>query len=169
MLCEKCGENEAVKRIQELHADGTMSVFYLCENCAIEDEMEQVDAINGLALEFLSLIEEASSKSNLRCTNCGLEYSTFQETKRLMCAECYTSFIEQLAPTLRKVQNGHTRHIGKVPKAFQEEADAALILEELTEQLQKMVEMERFEEAARLRDQIRDLKSRKGNLDGESE
>ncbi|WP_088839366.1 MULTISPECIES: UvrB/UvrC motif-containing protein [unclassified Listeria] len=166
MLCEKCGKNEAVTRIQELHADGTMSVYYLCEDCAIEGEMGQLDTINDLALEFLSLLEEVASK---HCAHCGLEYAAFQESKRLGCAECYESFAEQLAPTLRRVQNGHVRHIGKVPKIFQEEMDTAVVLSELSEQLQKMVEMERFEEAARLRDQIRDLKSRRENLNGESE
>ncbi len=169
MLCEKCGKNEAVTRIQELHADGTMSLYYLCEDCAIESEMGQLDAINGLALEFLSLLEEVSSKNNLRCAHCGLEYVTFQKTQRLGCAECYVSFLEQLGPTLKRVQNGHVRHIGKVPKAFQEKMDTELVLSDLSLQLKKMVEMERFEEAARLRDQIRDLKSGRENLDGESE
>jgi protein arginine kinase activator len=88
-----------------------------------------------------------------------MAYSEFKKIGRLGCGECYHAFKKYLAPLLRRI-HGSSQHTGKSPlkvtKIFKKKAD----LQELRMRLQQAVVEENFEEAARLRDQIRELEKR---------
>src|ERR671923_220645 len=76
-------------------------------------------------------------------------------TARLGCAYCYAAFEPSLRELLRRV-HGNSKHQGKryqPPQARTEEG--ATVLAELRARLRRAVEQEQFEEAARLRDQIK--------------
>lgn len=169
MLCERCGENEAITRIQHLHSDGTLEEVYLCESCANQEEENKIQAFNELALSFLSMLDgnkvaknRTSEKKQLVCDNCGLDFDTFRKTNRAGCPHCYDAFYEQILQAAKQVQGGNTKHVGKVPDAFVAESEREERILALREQIQKMVEMENFEEAARLRDEIRSLEGKAG-------
>jgi protein arginine kinase activator len=75
---------------------------------------------------------------------------------RLGCADCYTAFREKLAPLIEKV-HGASQHVGKIPS---EKRGALSLRSELLRyrsQLRKAIEVENYEEAARLRDLIREV------------
>ena len=81
---------------------------------------------------------------------------------RLGCTKCYDTFSEQLSPLLRKIHDSEN-HTGKIPyekKTVQNKAD---LLSDLKESLTKAIKLEEFEQAARLRDQIRALE-KKGTI-----
>ncbi|WP_246215604.1 UvrB/UvrC motif-containing protein [Listeria valentina] len=169
MLCERCGKNEAVTRIQHLHSDGSLEEVYLCESCANLEEENKIQAFNELALSFLSMLDgnkvtagETSEKKQLVCDSCGLDFDTFRKTNRAGCPDCYDAFYEQILQAAKQVQGGHTKHVGKVPDAFVAESEREERILALREQIQKMIELENFEEAARLRDEIRSLEGKAG-------
>lgn len=79
----------------------------------------------------------------------------YQEKKRLGCSECYKNFEDILMPIISGMQRGD-QHIGKVPESFYLEVQT----NKLQERMEKAVADQNFEEAAQIRDNIRQLKVR---------
>ena len=63
---------------------------------------------------------------------------------------------KKLKPLLRRI-HGSTRHSGKVPRRSRSAIRFKRELDRLKDELQQRVRNEEFEEAARLRDQIRKM------------
>jgi protein arginine kinase activator len=158
MLCEKCNKNTASVRI-ETSVGGEKVFHYICQECASEMEL-QMD-FSGFLNGFLGMLLSASSpeqseKSDLRCKSCGLSFHQFQKMGRFGCAECYASFEPQTQAIIKSVQGG-SLHNGKIPNRLSAEIEPVRRLESLKYSLQKAVEKEEFEEAAAIRDKIRQL------------
>ena len=86
------------------------------------------------------------------CPACGETESELKKTGLLGCAHCYDSFEDLLLPVFARAQ-GHTEHI----KQPVERSMASL--EQLKRDLKTAVEREAYEEAAKLRDDIRRLEA----------
>jgi protein arginine kinase activator len=164
MLCQICGKNPATVHFTEIH-DNKMSEIHVCERCAEEKGMqasasqhkfEIADLLAGM-VDAMTQTEEARV-GHVQCPRCGLLYSSFKETGRLGCAECYAAFQFQLRPLLRRI-HGDTRHRGKHPTRGGEGATLVRQIQRLHDELQRAVEREDFETAATVRDQIRKLES----------
>jgi len=162
VLCDLCGKNQATVHLTEI-IDNQMSELHLCEECAhkkslqMEQQFGLADLLAGLA-EFGKPGEDAEA-TRLKCSNCGLSYQDFKKIGRLGCSECYSSFKKYLSPLLKKI-HGSTRHLGKSPYKVGAKPRKKLDLAELHLRLQKAIENEEFEEAARLRDKIRELEKK---------
>jgi protein arginine kinase activator len=85
-----------------------------------------------------------------------MTYDDFRKVGRLGCAECYTTFRRSLASLLKRI-HGSTHHLGKAPARLVKPPKAKMELADLKKRLERSIEMEEFEEAARLRDQIREM------------
>jgi protein arginine kinase activator len=162
MLCDICGKNTATVHLTEI-VDDQMTELHLCEECAHQKsaQMEQQfglsDLLAGLAeFEKPGLKKETES---VKCTNCGLTYSEFKKIGRLGCGECYTTFRKYLGPLLKRI-HGSAIHVGKSPFKVAKAQKKKTDLTDLRYQLQKAVQMEAFEEAARIRDQIKELEKK---------
>lgn len=160
MLCDICGKNPATVHLTEI-VDNQMNELHLCEECARNKsaEMEQQFGLSDL-LAGLAEFSKASVDKDavlLKCPNCKLSYGDFQKIGRLGCSECYTAFKKYLGHLLKKI-HGSVMHYGKMPlKAVRVSPHKIADLQELRLKLQRAVESEQFEEAARLRDQIKEL------------
>ena len=182
MLCDSCKNNQATVHLTEI-IDEEMTELHLCEDCAREKSatMEQhfglSDLLAGLADLGTQLGPEADTK--VACATCGMTYSDFKRIGRLGCSGCYQSFEKSLAGLLKRIQ-GSSRHVGKNPGLVREAPSsvspppvarspaapkerAKEPLQELKARLQKAVQEEAFEEAARLRDRIRELERKKSS------
>ena len=140
--------------------NGQMKKIDLCEECAKE---KGVTDPQGFALADLLLGLGASSEMDsagpeLECPTCGFTQADFKKTGRLGCSTCYAVFSQPLEAMLKQMHKG-TQHIGKVPKALRAQLDITKQRNQLNEQLQKAIEMENYEEAARLRDHLKELES----------
>ncbi len=157
MICQICKENAATVHYTEL-SNNRMVEIHLCEKCALEKGVSfkphllLADLMAGL----VQLEKSPSLQKGKKCSNCGLTYSGFREAGRLGCAKCYETFKESLGALLKNI-HGSSAHVGKVSAAAEHEVDGTIILKKLRERLQKLVEREQFEEAARVRDEIRKL------------
>ena len=156
MICQICKKNEATVHYTEL-SNSKMVEIHLCEKCALEKGVSfkphllLADLMAGL----VELEKSPRLQRDEKCSNCGLTYSGFRETGRLGCAKCYETFKQSLGALLKNI-HGSSTHAGKVP-AVAYEVDRTIILKKLRERLRKLVEREEFEEAARVRDEIRKL------------
>jgi protein arginine kinase activator len=164
MPCQNCQKNPATVHLTEIQ-DTRMTEVHLCQSCAQEkgitdtpgggtQKVTIADMIAGM-IDKMSTTEE-ERVGPVQCPTCGLHYSTFKQTGRLGCAECYVAFASKLKPLLRRI-HGSTRHVGKLPSHEGEQANPARQMQRLHEELQRAVEREEFERAAELRDQIQGL------------
>ncbi len=168
MTCDLCGEKEATVHFTEIIDDQTREL-HLCEACAQEkgalsaQHFGLADLLAGLA-DFGTKLEGAPPPKT-KCPGCGMTYEDFRKSGRLGCGRCYEAFRQSLAPLLKRI-HGSTQHMGKAPpeeaapvkgKVPKESEDLAA----LKERLRQAVAQEAFEEAARLRDRIRAMESRK--------
>lgn len=90
------------------------------------------------------------------CPNCHMRLSEFARTGKLGCSECYNAFRPQLMQVLSSIHS-NTTHTGKISKNASERLKRKRTKEDLEHKLQAAIETQNFEEAAKLRDQIRAL------------
>jgi protein arginine kinase activator len=102
--------------------------------------------------------ETSPTPTGPRCPNCGFTQADFKKGGRFGCAECYRTFRDGLESMLKTMHKG-IRHTGKVPRHLQRAADVSDQLKQLQKRLEKAVESEDFEQAALLRDEIRQLRA----------
>jgi protein arginine kinase activator len=108
-------------------------------------------------------IEQASGGVELKCTRCGFTQADFKKAGRLGCPECYKTFAEGLEGLLKSMHKG-TRHVGKVPESLRQTRDLSDRLKGLQKKLAKAVEDENFEQAALLRDEIKQMSARLSDI-----
>jgi protein arginine kinase activator len=94
-----------------------------------------------------------------KCPNCFNSYRKIGETGYVGCSECYKHFSIRLEPILRKI-HGTSRHTGKVPKRLGFSVVLKREVGELKNSLKRAVENERYEEAAQIRDRIKELEEK---------
>ena len=164
MLCQHCKQREATRHIRRV-ADGAAEDFHLCETCARELGMA-VPEVGALLSSLLSGILGSSlpvqgggQPAPVRCELCGSSLNEIIQSSRVGCARCYETFSEQLQPTLQRV-HGSLKHTGKVPAADPAVARRKQREEEIARlrgEIASAVQTEDYEQAARLRDEIRKL------------
>lgn len=174
MQCSFCKSNEATCHLTKV-VNGKAVEVHVCEKCIPEigqadlvdfdiwDAVAKLAAAKGLPdpAKALEPEEEAeiSAQSLLlsatgrveACRACGFTAEDLRKTGRLGCPDCYAVFGEMLADVLNDCQKG-SQHFGKVPRSQRRAKGQAL-----RDQLQKAVDAERFEDAARLRDELKVL------------
>ncbi len=158
MICNLCGTQEASIHLTEI-VNTQMIEIHLCEACAQEKGTDFKTHFN--LTELLAGLTETgksakSSEKRLtgKCPECSLTYEEFGKSGRLGCPNCYDAFSKLLLPLIKRVQRS-IRHVGKRPDRAAAEPSHEHLLHLLQERLAKSVQMEEFEEAARLRDEIR--------------
>jgi protein arginine kinase activator len=155
MLCDICGKNEASIGVKQA-TKGEVRELHLCQGCAQAQGIELPSPL-GLT-DFLFGMEvratPAAPDQEKACRACGRKASEIQKDTRLGCATCYEVFAEEVAAVIQDVQPSST-HVGKTPASARVRSELAA----RTRQLQEAVAREDFEEAAKLRDLIRQLKT----------
>jgi protein arginine kinase activator len=107
--------------------------------------------------------EEASEEAEqpqigLACEACGISYVDFRNHGRFGCAHDYDAFKAELLPLLDSI-HGDVKHLGKTPRRLPRTQSAQVELTTLRRRLQQLVTEENYEEAARVRDRIKELEN----------
>ncbi|GAA0469922.1 UvrB/UvrC motif-containing protein [Alkalibacillus silvisoli] len=169
MQCQKCQQHEASVHYTQV-VNGQKKEVHLCEQCAHEEGY--MDFTNeGLSLHhFLTNMfpfdqsinqqhkEKVHPAESLTCQGCGLSYSQFRRKGKFGCSQCYETFDSYLNPIFKRVHSGNTEHVGKIPKRIGGDIHKRKEIDQLKKNLQQVIEDENFEEAAQIRDRIRNLK-----------
>lgn len=170
MLCQVCGKNDANVEFTEIIND-EVKQLQLCDGCAKKKgiEMEQHFSI----ADFLATMSDTEAEgpngepgasalgASLKCEKCGMTYGDFQKIGRFGCGNCYLAFRKNLIPLIKRI-HGSTRHTGKTKKS--DAADLRHTLRRnLQHELQSAIGREEFEEAAKLRDMIREMEKKPGD------
>ncbi len=163
LVCNVCGTNEATIHLTEL-INNQMLEIHLCETCAQEKGTDFKTHFNWTELVPGLEAEEKVSKGSekkilIRCAECGMTYEDFAKTGRLGCSSCYSAFSKMLLPLIKRVHHA-VNHVGKKPSKVSKEVRNTHDLRLLQDRLRKSIQMEEFEEAAKLRDEIKQLEDK---------
>lgn len=165
MLCEHCRQNEAVVYLTKIENDKKVQLS-LCEKCASEYQQqfaagfEPTFSIHQFLTNLFSDTPETAREqlrqSEEACPECGFSYPAFREKGKLGCGYCYEAFKDKLELVLKRI-HGSSSHAGKFPEKIGGKVKAQHQIKKLKSTLQKLVSEERFEEAAEVRDKIKEL------------
>lgn len=172
MLCQDCNKVESTVHLTQI-VNNKKVVLNLCKNCAEERGFHSPFENMPFPLaEFVSGMVGTSKKTAAKgdkkplktaaCTICRMTFDDFAKAGRLGCSDCYGAFRSELTDLLKKI-HGSSNHRGKVPTAPSEMLKPLREERKLREDLKRAIEQEDFEQAADLRDRIREL-SEKGQV-----
>lgn len=166
MLCERCGKNKAnVKVVKNLN--NTIKELWVCSKCAKLEftlDTNYDKDIDKLLRGFIeSIIQNKSEKNRdevkkVKCENCGTNYDYISKNWKFGCEKCYKYFGNSLNEKLSK-DNIKNRHFGKFPEIEEYILSNKKRIIKLKCDLEDAIATEDYEEAANIRDKIKDLEN----------
>ncbi len=177
MLCEHCGKNPATHFYSQ-NINGQEQSLYLCSECASKhgslfgflDPLSPLSSLFASFPEFTPLIDShtASAPAETVCPECGATAADIAKTGQVGCARCYQIFSNLLAPYLAKLY-GKAVHTGRKPLSYKPSQPPVNSHNSVNEEINRLLRLqaeairqERFEDAARIRDEINRLRQDKG-------
>ncbi len=165
MRCQRCPKPATlhITEVNGLSDQGSYQYeeFHFCEDCAKKYLYEPQSGVAGPKDENTAETSEADELAEMNqqeCVHCGMKFKDFRSAGRLGCPNDYESFREELIPLLENI-HGETQHIGKSPRRHPHAEHKRTELSHLRKLLHQAVNREDYEEAARLRDKIRQLEA----------
>lgn len=172
MLCENCNQNEATIHYTEV-INGVKTERHLCAKCMqeldynMEGEFPFSKLIRGILSSHLAAdSKETNPLLHLSCDKCGMTYQDFTKIGKFGCGECYNVFGPLILDNIKKIQ-GSSMHTGRKYKSAPENVDLSTDelsyatpddetkLKRLSEELREALAVEDYEQAAKLRDEMR--------------
>lgn len=189
MNCQNCGENEANIRYTQI-INGVKKQMNLCEKCAKELGIDDMNfnmpiSFSSFLGDMLDIYDDSIpsliNPKTLTCTKCNMTYDDFLETGKFGCEDCYEVFKTKLDPLLKNI-HGANRHVGRIgsfnnssesfenvenskndkinEKNLKVQKNEKSKIEELQERLKQEIKEERYEDAAKTRDEIKKLNNK---------
>lgn len=161
MTCDDC-DQPATVRLPPSEKTGGVAAN-LCEACAAKR------GVTGAGTSLMiaptpppaPVAVVSTDLAKLACPTCGMRFMDFRKQGRLGCPRDYEVFRVGLLPLLDRVHR-ETHHVGKRPRRSADATLERLALAPLRASLRQAIAEERFEDAARLRDEIRAKESPHG-------
>lgn len=163
MKCDHCNRPATVHMTEVQH--GKHVERNLCEQCHAKMAGIAPKAhtpINELLTKFVMAHSGVQSPTATQCEHCGITWAEFRQNGLLGCAADYDQFEHDLAPLIERAHEGATHHVGKMPARHGGGAaarKATIDIARLRKELQRAVEAEDYERAAKVRDQIKQAES----------
>ncbi|MDP7006492.1 MAG: UvrB/UvrC motif-containing protein [Phycisphaerales bacterium] len=151
--CDLCDQPAIYHDVRIVN--GVHETLHLCQEHAVEAgiNLGPIDISVVLNMPHLS----QGSDTIKSCPDCGMTIAQYKETSLLGCPTCYETFAEQLEHIIKSVQDNHTQHIGRAPTQVSNDMCRHLQIRRLLTELESAVSQEEYEQAALLRDQLREL------------
>jgi protein arginine kinase activator len=109
MVCQNCGTREATVLVQTV-THNQVKKAALCSHCAAAAAPEAT--LDAMMAALAALRTRAPAP---RCPTCKISFTTFRESGRFGCPNCYEHFLPQVQDLLPRVHAGAYRHRGKTP------------------------------------------------------
>ena len=170
MLCQNCGKNEATTHIKQI-INGDMAESHLCHDCATHLGYGDVFSGFGFNLSefFGGLLGDmrpaVAGGKVLRCTKCGASFDDIAREGKVGCAECYRTFYDRLLPSIQRI-HGKIKHSGKESRSVPAPVKTETVqekIEKLKIRMNEAVAKQEFEQAAKIRDEIKALEGGENN------
>ena len=178
-MCQNCGKNEVTFRYTQV-INGVKKELNLCDNCARELGLKEMNfsmpiSFSSFLGDFFNdysdtLLPSFMGTQTTKCKKCGESFDEFLNSGEFGCSNCYDLFEDRITPILKNLQ-GSTKHTGRgykkiLSKISENETNKVAKKEEnevtkLQKELQKAIKTENYEEAAKIRDKIKELEGSK--------
>ena len=152
VTCKSCGRRPATWHLTEI-VGGQPIQHHLCEECYSKEARAEAATISEL---IAAVVPELKEMVERECPSCGMNYLEFRQTMRLGCPKDYETFDKALEHLLERI-HGAAHHTGKVPATAGSAEALRSRLRSLRKQQKEAIALEDYEQAARLRDRIKDL------------
>ena len=180
MLCQNCGKNEVTFRYTQV-INGVKKEMNLCDKCARELGLKDMNFsmpinLSSFFSDFFndyseSLLPNFVTAQEVQCKNCGTTFDDFINSGEFGCSSCYDLFEDRISPILKNLQ-GANKHIGRgyreiTKKDEEEKTNKKQVkkeeneVEKLQKDLQKAIKDERYEDAAKIRDEVKKIEKGK--------
>ena len=168
MLCQSCNEQPATVHVTEIvHSDGSgnegagaIQEQHLCERCAESANLPSKPVLKKSVAEVWKLLQASAQRgkreSGIACPDCGMTLLEFRQRGRLGCAKDYEVFAPHLRELLERI-HGATKHVGRVPGLDEVAMERLQRMGQLQRELEEAIRAEAYEDAARLRDELKNL------------
>ncbi|MDR0978726.1 MAG: UvrB/UvrC motif-containing protein [Lachnospiraceae bacterium] len=178
MKCQNCLKNEA-NFIYKQNINGVKKEIILCDECREKMGVNKMDF--NIPISFSSFFGDMLNEYNssniltfmpevkeIKCENCNTTYDEFMKTGKFGCANCYNVFENKIDPILKRI-HGENTYLGrkskeneitilKKTKTTKAKATTKVDkLEELKQELKKLIQEENYEQAAIVRDEIKKM------------
>lgn len=172
MKCDHCKQNEATIHMTNI-VNNEKTEQHLCASCAsdlqkdgkispfssfVNDMWDSNFFTNDFFKNMVYPNHVLESQHQKRCPHCGNTYDEFNRLGRFGCAQCYSVFQDQIEPLVQRIQ-GSKEYNGKVPSKGSNAFKKQYEIKQLRKDLEVAIQGEQFEEAARLRDRIKELEA----------
>ena len=159
MICPRCLKREATVHISK-NVNGKKEEYVVCNECAKEmgffGSSDLLFNMGDFISGFMGKGITPSLSDQKKCPACGMTLTELSRTSKLGCSNCYEIFDDYLDPVMKKI-HGNSRHVGKLPQTADDNFKKQHQISSLKEDLKAAVGREDFEQAAVLRDNIREL------------
>lgn len=191
MLCSNCGKNEAnVHYTHVINGEKTeYNLCDECAKKLGIDEMDfsMPISFSNFISDFFdedSLLPSFSGNMITKCPKCGLTYDQFAKNGKFGCGECYNTFSSRIESVLKNL-HGSAKHRGRAPQRLAEkvtklsekddkekqdkiQVEHEPLVDKTMEQIDRLnsdiklaIKEERYEDAAKIRDEIKKLEEKK--------
>lgn len=160
MKCEICKVNAATRSIKR-NVDGAPKELFVCDSCA-RTSPQAGSTPTSLTDVLFSLGMQVGGGQEIEdnvCPACGMSRNDVRDKHRLGCPKCYDVFETDIRTFISGQQPVNPRH---EPSDGDGIAAADGDVEKLKRQLAKAIEEERYEDAAKLVEEIRRLGGSQG-------
>lgn len=164
LLCQICKQRQATVHFTRIQ-NGQKMEMYVCEQCARENNELKINIhklLSGIMGPDASKGVQDEPVAAVKCTSCGMTAEEFNKTGMLGCTDCYKAFGDSIQTLLKRI-HGNVKHYGKVPINLSAKMSEARNLQQMKEELNKCIREENFEQAAILRDKIKESEKTKGH------
>lgn len=160
MLCQLCKKREATVCIN-VDMNGVKTQQFICEICAEEHKLRE-NPSGDTILKLLGEIKKADAEREAQiskqcpdifCNQCGMEYKDFKKYGQVGCEKCYEVFEKPLSSVIKAV----TLPTGTKNEDQPAKQPNKMLMLQL--QLKRCIEEENYEEAAKIRDSINELRA----------
>ncbi len=153
---EKCShcKNPCTIHLTQI-VDGSCAKVDLCQDCPVAKNAQSNESFNLIGDFGGPKTIAPSFDKKTGCPACGFTKENFKERGRLGCSYCYTFFESSIEPILENIHTG-TEHLGKCP-GKESGRPKQMDLGELKKKLSELILREEYEQAAVVRDQIKEL------------
>lgn len=182
MKCKNCGKNEANFRYTKI-VNGEKQELILCDECAKKLGLDDWNFDFNMPIDFSSFLGDFwndddnlflnpfTNKNEMKCLNCGMTFDEFLNKGKFGCSNCYSTFESKLDEVMKQI-HGAKKHIGRRAKKLEisdtsntesnnkeEEKKSSKHekLKDLKAKLKEAIREEKYEDAAKLRDEIKEL------------
>lgn len=186
MKCDNCGKDNAnVRYLRSIN--GIREEMNLCEECSKKLGITDMDFsmpidfsnfLGGFLEDFTNsdLLPMIGKREETKCKGCNSTFEEIMNNGKFGCPVCYETFESQIDEIMNKL-HGKNRHVGRIGKADKVKVDNEFSkiknekqeenkptekdkLAELKEKLKELVREEKYEEAAKVRDEIKEIENK---------